>query len=429
MLIQAPRWGGGIKIAFRFFFIYLALQILTETFLGNLVGFGIDIWGFGAKIFTPPCLWLNQHLFHFRYIPASWTTFSEALHTIRDIVYLLLAVLGAVIWTLADRKRQDYNPLHYWFSRVLIAGLSAILFAYGIVKIFPVQMQMPSVMTLNRQVGTMSPFDLVWTTLGYGTPYEVFSGIVEVSGAILVLFKRTRVAGLLIIFAAMLNIIMLNYAYQIGVLVTSFYILLITLFLLAPNVRPLTLLLFTGQATILYREPYVPERSGKTIVFRIIMILLVTSSFFLSTRYAYMLYTKRAAVAHSRQYSVVKEHIIDNDTLPLLEKDTMRWRLWNESTIKGERKVSITTMDPVVSRTYFLEQDSVRHILTLVPSRKTDSFALHFRYTETGERDWQLDGIIGMSRVRLKLQKIDPDTAFPLLKTKRRIIIFNDEPE
>jgi|GEM_PF-2052406 hypothetical protein len=425
--IADPKWGAGVKIAFRFFFIFLTLQILTESFLGNLVGFSIDIWGLGAKIFTPPCLWLNRHLFHFYYTPASWTIFSESLHTIRDIVYLGLTIVGCMIWTLADGKRPDYNRLHYWFSRVLVTGLSCILFAYGIIKIFPIQMAMPSVTTLGRQVGTMSPFELLWATMGYGTPYEIFSGIVEVSGAILVLFRRTRLAGLLIILSALLNIILLNYTYRIGVLVLSVYILLITLFLLAPNAPSLTRLLFFGKATRPYREPYVPERNGKTIGFRILMALLVVTSFFLNTRWAYQRYTKRAALTRSRQYSLIREHIVGNDTLRLIEKDSLRWRLWSESTVEGKRMLSIVSMDPGVFKTYTLGRDSVGHILTLFPAGKMDTARFH--YTEVNEKDWRLDGMIGKSRVQLWLQRIDPDTAYRLLQTKRRIVVFDDEGE
>jgi hypothetical protein len=202
------EWTVGQKISFRFFFIYLTLQVLTDSFLGNLVGYTFDIWGPSAKIFTPPFLWLNRHLFHFRYIPASWTTFSDSLRTIRDIVYLFLAVLACAIWSLADNKRTNYNKLRYWFSQALIAGLSCIMFGYGIIKLFPVQMSPPSIITLRRPLGELSPFNLLWTSMGYGTPYEIFSGLIEVSGAILVLGKRSRVAGLFIIPAALLNVMM-----------------------------------------------------------------------------------------------------------------------------------------------------------------------------------------------------------------------------
>jgi hypothetical protein len=423
------EWTVGQKIAFRFFFVYLTLQVLTDSFLGNLVGYTIDIWGPYAKIFTPPFLWLNRHLFHFRYIAASWTTFSDSLRTIRDIAYLFLAAMTCAIWTLSDKKRADYNKLHYWFSQILLTGLSCILFAYGIIKVFPIQMQPPSVMTLRRPLGELSPFDLLWTTLGYGTPYEIFTGIIEVSGAILVLGKRTRLLGLFIILAALSNVIALNYTYQIGVLVTSFHIFLIAAFLLAPNGRLLAGIFLRGIAAIPRHDLYTPRKGGVTTMARIFMVLLVGFSFFANTRFAYRLYARRTAISQTRRSSLIVEHIVNSDTLKLIEKDTLRWRLWTESIIEGKRKVTIATMNPDVFKTYTLEQDSVGHMLTLRPISNKDSLPLIFTRSSNAENTWQLDGNIGHDHVRLNLQKIDPDAEFPLLRVQRRIIIANDEPE
>src|ERR1044071_2859752 len=104
-----PVWNRWQLIAFRFFFIFLMLEVVTENFFGNLFGGTRVVWGLGETIFVPACLWLNDYLFHFRYNPPRWTTFSPGLHTIRDIVYLLVASAGAFLWSLLDRARLNYN--------------------------------------------------------------------------------------------------------------------------------------------------------------------------------------------------------------------------------------------------------------------------------------------------------------------------------
>src|SRR5438067_2476105 len=154
-------WTTWQKIAFRFFFIFLALQTLTEVFWGNLFGDTLMIWRLGEKIFVPSCLWLNKRIFHYTYIPQTWTTFSGSLHTIRDIVYLAATCLGCVLWTVLDNKRANYNKLLYWISQWLIMLLACIAFAYGIIKIIPVQMNSPSVIDLYKRVGDLSPFNLL----------------------------------------------------------------------------------------------------------------------------------------------------------------------------------------------------------------------------------------------------------------------------
>jgi hypothetical protein len=420
-------WTAWQKIAFRFFFLFLTLQILTESFWGNLFGGSLVIWRLGEKIFVQPCLWLNNHIFHFKYIPQSWTTFSGALHTIRDVVYLSISGLACVLWTIFDKKRSNYDKLLYWFSYGAITILSCITFAYGVLKLFPVQMVYPSFIDLHKSVGDLSPFDLLWTTFGYGKPYQIFTGFFELSGGVLILFKRTRVAGLLIIASVMLNVILLNYTYQVGVLLLSFYILLLDLFLLAPYARQLLYFFFTKQAVELSQNEYVPDKNFKTRLPKIIAILFIGYSFIANTRFAYNLYEKRERANQSRKYSLVTNHVVNNDTLRFVINDTACWRIWSERVIDGKRFVTIATMKPGVASTYMIEQDTLKHFLTLHPFNQKDTASLNFSYTNINNSNWCLEGVIKQKNVKVELQKINPDTMVNLLKTKRTIITFDDE--
>ncbi|HEY4197633.1 MAG TPA: hypothetical protein VGM63_18960 [Mucilaginibacter sp.] len=422
-------WTTWQKIAFRFFFIFISLQTVTEVFWGNLFGDTLVIWRLGEKIFVPACLWLNQHIFHFTYRQQTWTTFSGSLHTIRDIMYLAVACLGCVVWTITDRKRTSYNKLLYWFSQWLIMLLACIGFAYGIVKIFPVQMNSLSVIDLYKPVGELSPFNLLWATFGYGKPYQVFTGIFEASGAILVLFKRTRLAGLLIMTAVMLNVIMLNYTFQVGVLTLSFYIFLVCLFLLSAYTRRLSGILLADKQVILPQNEYIPDKKSKLRWLRIPMLLFIAFSFVADSNHAYNWYSTRALANKSRKYSMVRNYVINNDTLPLIENDSIRWRIWSERVNEGKRQVTITTMNPAVYRTYTIQQDSLLNSLTLLPLYSNDTIPLKFCYTQVDNHDWCLEGVVNQKKVKVNLHRTDPDTLLNLLKTKRTIITFDDESD
>ncbi len=425
--LKNEKWTGLQKISFRFFFVFLTLQIITENFLGNLFGDTLVVWRLGEKIFVSPCLWLNHHLFHFKYLPESWTTFSGSLHTIRDTVYLLFSILICIAWTIYDKKRAHYNGMLYWFSGCLVVALSSIVFVYGIIKVFPVQMPSPAFINLYKTVGELSPFDLLWTSFGYGKPYQVFSGIFEVSGAILILFKRTRVAGLLIITAVMLNVIMLNYTYQIGVLVTSFYILLVTLFLLAPYSRSLLLLFFYGQQTGLSGNGFIPQNRKSLAIVRVAGIVMLSTSFILGFLAAFNRHTNTNTVNKSRQYSLVKSYVVNNDSLKPVEEDTTRWRIWSEKTVNGKNSVSIAGMKAGVYKTYFIDRDTAIHQLILHPSNHADTNSLYFRYSNISRSIWRLEGTINQNNITVELQKVRPDTLFNLLKTKRTFLTFDDD--
>jgi hypothetical protein len=422
-------WKTWEKLLFRFFFTFLSLQVLTQDFMGNLFGGSLFVWTLGETIFTRPCRWLNEHFFHFKYLAQTWTTFSGALHTIRDIVYLLLSILSCIVWTTLDRRRTNYNKLFYWFSQALIMVLSCIVFTYGILKVFPVQMAGPSFADLETPVGNLRPFDLLWTTYGYGSPYQTFTGIFEAGSAILILFNRTRVTGLLMIASIMINVIMLNYTFQIGVLMLSFYILLVTLFLLTPFAGQLVRFFFSRQEAILTWNGYVPSGSLKTKIPRVVAAVLICSSFLANTKYVYSVYERREGVKRSRQYSLVKNYIVNNDTLRLIDNDTLCWRYWSEKTTGGKRYATITFMKPGAAKTYTMERDTVRHILSLQALDRKDTTILHFNCTDISKTGWRLEGLVRRDTVKIDLQRIDIDTVFQLLRTRRTIITFDDETD
>jgi hypothetical protein len=424
-------WTTLQKIAFRFFMPWLALQVLTENFIGTLFGneYAYPLFEWGERIFEPPCRWLNDHLFHFKVIAQTWTTFSGSLHTIRDIVYLLLAALICGLWSLLDRNRAGYDRFHYWFAECLAIELAAVLFSYGIIKLFPLQMPAPTLVDLQTPVGQLSPFQLVWITFGYGTPYQVFSGIFEVLAAFFIVFRRTRVIGLLIALPLMLNVIVINYTYQVGVLITACYIFIMALFLLAPYLPRLTGFLLLKQNYGLAYHEYIPAWNARTKWFRSILLLFLLSSLIIGTHSTVNFYRDVKAMDGTRQYALVKLQVVNNDTLPAIENDTTRWRSWSERITRRKTVVTINTMQPAIYRTYFAERDTVHHLLTLIQRDIKSKDTLHFSYADINETDWLLEGVNKERKMRITLQRIKPDTTFNLLKAKRVFIILDDESD
>ena len=70
---------------------------------------------------------------------------------------------------------------------------------------------------LTQQVGQLTPSNLLWTFMGASRGYTIFAGIVETTGGVLLLTRRTATLGALISAAAMSNVLMLNLAYDVNV--------------------------------------------------------------------------------------------------------------------------------------------------------------------------------------------------------------------
>jgi uncharacterized membrane protein YphA (DoxX/SURF4 family) len=134
-----------------------------------------------------------------------------------------------------DRRRENYAALHKWFRLFVRFALAAAMLEYGMTKLIPTQFPPPSLQTLVTPVGDLTLSALLWTSIGASPAYEIFTGCIEVLGGVLLLVPRTTTLGALISFAAVTQVFVLNMTYDIGLKVVSFHLILLALFLLAPD--------------------------------------------------------------------------------------------------------------------------------------------------------------------------------------------------
>ena len=90
----------------------------------------VDIW-VGTHVFNVPGLGTAQ------FLPGSETV----LEYFRWFTLLVLAGLTMLVWSLLDRQRTNYKELHDWTRIMVRYQLAMSLFAYGFMKVFPVQFQ------------------------------------------------------------------------------------------------------------------------------------------------------------------------------------------------------------------------------------------------------------------------------------------------
>jgi hypothetical protein len=88
---------------------------------------------------------------------------------------------------------------------------------------------------------------ILWTFMGASVAYTKFCGLAEVLGGVLLLFRRTTTVGALVAMADMSNVVMLNFAYDVPVKLYSSNLLLMSLFLLIPDVSALSRFFFLDE--------------------------------------------------------------------------------------------------------------------------------------------------------------------------------------
>jgi uncharacterized membrane protein YphA (DoxX/SURF4 family) len=255
---QLPHWSNASRVAFRFCFVYFGIYCLATQILTSLVPLpSVDIpdpstlWPL-----RPIVLWTATHILHTVNAPAYADTGSGDKTFDWVLVFCLLAitVLATAVWSVLDRKRDNYIVLHKWFQLAIRFFLAAQMLSYGLAKVVPLQMPFPFLTRLVENFGDFSPMGVLWSAIGASPGYEIFAGCAEVLGGILLIIPRTATLGALICLADMVQVFMLNMTYDVPVKLLSFHLILLSLFLLAPDLERLANFFVLNRAT----EPSAP---------------------------------------------------------------------------------------------------------------------------------------------------------------------------
>lgn len=165
------------------------------------------------------------------------------------LAFCLLVITGLVasVWSLLDRKRKNYVTLYKWFRLFIRISLAGQMIVYGLDKVVPLQMPFPPLARLIAPFGNFSPMGVLWSSIGASPAYEIFAGCAETLGGLLLIVPRTTTFGALICLADMILVFMLNMTYDVPVKLFSFHLILLALFLLAPDVPRLVNFFFLNR--------------------------------------------------------------------------------------------------------------------------------------------------------------------------------------
>lgn len=235
------RWPLIQRVAFRFLCVYLLLYSLPGSVLYAIPG-GVYLARPIAALWNAVCPWVAIHMFH---LSGQRTTYfvtgsgDTTLAYIQNLLIVLIAATTAAVWSILDRKRPNYAALHGWLRLLVRYTLAFILFGYGFAKVFPLQFQPANLTRLTERFGDFSPMGVLWSFMGASMAYTIFAGALEVTGGLLLIFRRTANLGALVSFAVLANVVALNFCYDVPVKLYSINLLMMAAFLAAPDVKRL----------------------------------------------------------------------------------------------------------------------------------------------------------------------------------------------
>jgi hypothetical protein len=230
-------WSVPTRIAFRFCTIYFSLYILFTQMFSSLVSVpGLTPPGAAWSVRTA-ITWIATRLFAF---PAPLSTNGGSGDKPYDFAFaaacLALAAGLTLVWSGVDRRRLAYPGVQKGFRLFLRFALGATMLSYGMATAFPLQMPYPNLTRLLEPYGNFSLMGVLWAKLGASPAYEMFTGFAEVTCAVLLFIPGLTTLGALMTFITTTQIFTLNMTYDVPVKLFSFHLILMSLFLLAPDV-------------------------------------------------------------------------------------------------------------------------------------------------------------------------------------------------
>jgi hypothetical protein len=253
-------WSLATRIAFRFCFVYFGLYVVTtQMFRGMLPLPKIPFFDLGK---LPPMrnlvMWVGHSVLNVQPILAP-TGSGDTLYDWTQLVTMLaLAVVATAVWSLAARDPTNHERLHKWFRLFLRVALGTTMLSYGFSKVFPLQMPTVFLSRLLEPYGNFSPMGVIWYSIGASPGYERFIGFAEVLSGTLLFLPWTALLGALVSLGVTIGVFMVNMTYDVPVKQFSFHLVLMSIFLIAPDAQRLLRFLVLSRPV----TPYAPPRFG-----------------------------------------------------------------------------------------------------------------------------------------------------------------------
>lgn len=299
------------------------------------------------------------------------------------LFFIILSILLTIIWTIFSKNRFNYEKINYWFLVLLRYYLAYMMLSYGMYKIIQLQFPQPSFYRLLEPFGDASPMGLAWAFLGYSKGYNLFMGLAEVIGGVLLFHRRTTLLGCLVLVGVLANVVALNFFYDIPVKLFSSQLLVMTIIILLPDVRRLmnVILLNKPTAPKEFFSPYTSKKwSNGTLILKSIIILFLCYTEVSGAIESNYSYGQKAPKPELYGLYTSTDFIKNSDTIPPILTDTIRWR---HLRIEYLKSMQIYAMDNSTSG-YKSSIDTLKQNITLTEYRdSTKTYTFNYSKTDS----------------------------------------------
>jgi hypothetical protein len=359
---------------------------------------------------------------------------------VQVFAFAVISAALTLLWTLAARawrrrRRRShlgYPHLHEWLRVYVRFYLAQMMIVYGSAKVIKLQFSYPRPDALLHTYGESSPMHLLWTFMGASDGYTWFAGAGEMLAGLLLCTRRTTLLGALVALGVMAHIVALNFCYDVPVKLFSSHLLLMSLFLMAPDLPWLVRVFLLGRPEAprgyapLVRRPWLDRT---LLVVRTLVVLLFVGTTLNNNIETSKLYGQKAPEPPLFGLWEVEEFTLDGKVRPPLTTDAGRWQRVTFDKAFGSRKsrpgkprIGIRNMPGkyVLSAEVAVDEEKKTIALTLPggpPGGTTPPNVHVLRYREVepevieveGEVAFLADGKSGPKQVKVRLRHYGND--------------------
>lgn len=256
---------AGILLLFFYLLLYMFPFPLDQI---PVISIACDFYYKGIGTIA---VWIGKWLFHFKGL--SYHESEGSGDTLLDYARIPASLALSAVFTgallLFGRKKWDYRR---WYPCLLVYAryyLGLYMLVYGFIKLSADygQFSPPSLFRLEKTYGASSPMNLLWTFMGGSHPYRVFSGIMELTGGYLLLFRRTKTIGAMLAAAVMTNVAVMNFCYDVPVKLFSCHLVFIALLILGTDLQRIFSFLLGLKTEMLDYRPLVFSEKYKRVLY------------------------------------------------------------------------------------------------------------------------------------------------------------------
>jgi uncharacterized membrane protein YphA (DoxX/SURF4 family) len=406
---QSAEWSFATRAAFRFCFVYFGVYSLSTQIITSLLPVpNLDIpdpstfWPIRPILF-----WTAAHIFRVRQ-PLVYTGSGSGDKTFDWVLLfctLVFSLIVTAVWSALDRERPNYVNLDKYFRVFIRLCLAGQMIVYGMGKAVPLQMPFPYLTRLLERYGDFSPMGVLWSSIGASPSYEIFAGCAELLGGILLILPRTTALGALVCLADMTQVFMLNMTYDVPVKLLSFHLILLSLFLLAPDFKRLANFFLLNRAAEAQAHPalFAGRRANRIAVAAQIMVgawLLGMNAY--SASVGWQRYGGGRTVSALYGIWDVEQQSVDGQPRAPLLNDSGRWR---RAIFDFPDRVTFQRIDDSFAR-HGITID-VKNRRLVMTDDQDKNWKANFTFERTAADQLTLDGSMDGHNVHLQLKLVD----------------------